>query len=72
MLGTRPRVDWRARWLALMFDGNPCRECGGDHTAHEAINVNGQPFARCTRLTARSQGEVFERQFAVRREGRRS
>jgi hypothetical protein len=70
MLG-KQRVDWRQAWLALAVDGK-CPECHRGIEGHEAINVNGQPFARCLSLTARSQGEVFERQFRLGREGRQS
>lgn len=60
----RRRVDWRTTWLVEVFSHAPCAECGHGAEHHEAINVNGQPFARCLLLSSRSQGEVFERQWA--------
>lgn len=61
----RKRVDWREAWLASVADGwiqpGHCPECGGGLTDHEAINVNGQPFARCLNIEGRSQAQAAER-----------
>ena len=60
----RQRVDWRAAWLAGLFDHAPCSDCGHGAAAHEAVNVNGQPFARCLLRDGRSTLESAERAWA--------
>ena len=58
------RVDWRATWLHELFAHAPCDECGHGAGQHEAINVNGLPFARCLLRDSRSTLETQEQEWA--------